>query len=101
MTKDTHEKLITAGYLLMAVLQVVAVWQGLEYSSGLPRALALVGAGAVGAIPIIGSIAGIWGAMAAWGWSFLPSLLIFFWYVPVVLVAAFLASRNPSQERPA
>ena len=101
MTKDSHEKLVTAGYLLMAVLQVVAVWQGLEYSSGLPRALALVGAGIVGAVPILGSIAGIWGAMAAWGWSFLPSLLIFFWYVPVVLVAVFLDRSGPSRKRPA
>ena len=101
MTNDAREKLFTAGYLLMAVLQVVAVWQGLEYANGLPRALALVGGGAVGAIPILGSIAGIWGAMAAWGWSFLPSLLVFFWYVPAVLVVAFLESRGRSRKRPA
>lgn len=95
MSKEDSDRLITAGYLLMAVLQVVATWQGLEVSSGLPRTFALVGAGIVGAVPILGSITGMWGAMAAWGWSFPASLLVFFWYVPVVLaVAAFDASRK-------
>ena len=40
-------------------------------------------------------------AMAAWGWSFLPSLLIFFWYVPAVLIAASFDVRRRSRKRPA
>jgi hypothetical protein len=101
MEKSSFEKLMTAGYLVMATLQVVATWQGLEQSSGMPRALAMVGGGVVGAVPILGSITGLWGAMAAWGWSFLPSLLIFFWYVPAVLIAAAFDARRRSRKRPA
>ena len=85
----------------MAALRVVATWQGLEHSQGLPRMLAMVGGGIVGAVPILGSITGMWGAMAAWGWSLLPSLLVFFWYVPMLMIAAALDARSRARKRPA
>ena len=101
MSRTNSDKLIAGGYFIMAALQVVATWQGLEQSQGLPRMLAMVGGGTLGAIPIVGSISGMWGAMAAWGWSFLPSLLIFFWYVPTVMIAAAIEARSPARKRPA
>jgi hypothetical protein len=101
MSRTNSDKLIAGGYFIMAALQVVATWQGLEQSQGFPRMLAMVGGGIVGAVPILGSATGMWGAMAAWGWSFLPSLLIFFWYVPTIIFVAALDARRTSQERPA
>jgi hypothetical protein len=101
MAGTKFDKLIAGGYFIMAALQVVATWQGLEQSQGLPRMLAMVGGGLVGAVPILGSITGMWGAMAAWGWSFLPSLLVFFWYAPTILIVAALEARGTAQKRPA
>jgi hypothetical protein len=101
MSRTNSDKLIAGGYFIMAALQVVATWQGLEQSQGLPRMLAMVGGGLVGAVPILGSATGMWGAMAAWGWSFLPSLVVFFWYVPAILIVAALEARATTAKRPA
>ena len=101
MSRRNSDKLIAGGYFVMAALQVVATWQGLEHASGMPRMLAMVGGGTLGAIPILGSATGMWGAMAAWGWSFLPALLIFFWYVPTIVIVAALDARATAQKRPA
>ena len=101
MARTNFDTLIAGGYFIMAALQVVATWQGLEQSQGLPRMLAMVGGGLVGAVPVLGSITGMWGAMAAWGWSFLPSLVVFFWYVPTILIVAALEARATTGKRPA
>jgi hypothetical protein len=101
MEKTQFEKLVSLAYLVMAVLQVVATWQGLEQSTGAPRMLAMAAAGIVGAVPILGSATGAWGAMTAWGWPFAVSAVAFFWYVPAALIAVVLASRGPSRQRPA
>ena len=52
-------------------------------------------------IPVVGTAAGVWGAHAAWGWQWLPSLSLFLG-IPLLFIvlvaaltgiAAFLARR--------
>ena len=52
-----------------------------------------IGALFVTYIPFVGSVLGVLGAHDVWHWSWLSSLLLFFWYIPLALVAA-LFSKN-------
>jgi hypothetical protein len=36
-------------------------------------------------IPLVGSIAGVYGAVNVWDWSLLQAVVLFFWYVPVFI----------------
>ncbi len=44
-------------------------------------------------IPLLGSFVGVIGAHEYWGWTWLASILLFFWYVPVFIAIA-LFSKN-------
>ncbi len=38
-------------------------------------------------IPLLGGILGVMGAVDGWGWNYWQAGLLFFWFVPVILVA--------------
>ena len=101
MRGTNFEKFISVGYAATAVLQVVATWRGIAQGGDLPNMVTLTAAGIVGAVPILGSATGMWGAMEAWGWPFLPAMLVFFWYVPAVPIAALHSQRPPSGQETA
>lgn len=76
-------------YFVIGLVQFLAVWDGAEYflgaSSFLGRMFAFLFSLFVTYIPILGSILGVYGAVNVWDWSLTKSLILFFWYVPVVL----------------
>lgn len=47
-------------------------------------------AGLLAWFPPIGSVMGVMGAYQIWGWGLMPSLLLFFWFIPLgILVVVF------------
>jgi hypothetical protein len=76
------------GFLGVGVLQVIATVDGVQHLLGWNGFWSWVVALSMGWMPILGSITGVYGAHAAWGWSLLGSVVLFFW--PVLLYPAFL-----------
>ena len=78
------------GYFVVGLVQLLAVWDGVEYLFGFDSFFGSFVAFFVSLflayIPIVGSLAGVYGAVNVWDWSLVKSLLLFFWYVPVVIV---------------
>jgi hypothetical protein len=70
-------------YVVIGFAQLFAImdwfgWGGL---------FGFLGAAFLAYIPIVGSVIGVLGAHEVWHWSWLASLLLFFWYVPLVGLA--------------
>ena len=82
--------LFGALYLVMGFVQMFAEIAGLQLALGLPWLLAAVVSLFTAFIPIVGTIAGIWGATTAWGWSFWSALALFFGYPILALAVAIL-----------
>lgn len=43
-------------------------------------------------VPIVGSLAGVYGAYHAWGWELWKAFTLFFWYIPLIAIAVFTNS---------
>ncbi len=87
------DKLGCAGvivYFVLGIFQFVAAYKGVQiWFEGpwiLTTAITLIAA----YIPILGTVVGIKGAMAAWGWGLWPSIAFFCWPFGVVLLAAIV-----------
>jgi len=76
-------------YLAIGFVQLLAIIKGIQIWFSVPWILAMFLSFIIAYIPIIGTIAGIRGATAAWGWSLWPTIGFFCW--PYVLYAAALA----------
>jgi len=74
------------GYFALGLLQWAAVLGGLEDWLGLHWLLAVILAFPISYMPIIGTVLGIFGAHAAWGWSWMQSIALFF--APMVIIYA-------------
>jgi hypothetical protein len=84
-------------YLGVAVLNLLAIWDGLSawlgWSSFFAKAFLLIPSMVVAAIPIAGTVCGIVSAIKVWGWSIPKTLLVFgspllvilFWLLVFVL----------------
>lgn len=81
--------LFLASYFIVGIVQIIASIDGILYFFGLHWLFALLAAILLLFIPILGPIAGIYGAVAAWGWSIWSALLLFFW--PYILYVILLA----------
>ena len=75
-------------YFAIGLFQLAAIWSGLEVWFGLSGFLGFVGALFLAYFPIIGALLGMYGAVSAWGWSWLGAGALFFWQIPIVIVAA-------------
>jgi len=76
-------------YVVVGIMQILASIDGILYFFGLHWIFALLAAVVLVFIPVIGPIAGVYGAVAAWGWSIWSALLLFFWpYVLYLLLVA-------------
>ena len=73
-------------YFVIGFAQLFAIMDWLEASWGWDGFFGFLAALFVTYIPLLGSILGVLGAHDVWHWSWLASLLLFFWYVPVALV---------------
>lgn len=78
------------GFYIVAIVQFFAVWSGTEFFIGaeswIGRGFAFLVALFLTTIPLVGSGVGVYGAVNVWDWALGKSLLLFFWYVPIVLL---------------
>ena len=74
------------GYLIIGFVQLFAVADGIEHVTNVPGFLAMIGAFLITYIPIVGSLAGVYGATEVWDWSLIQAGVLFFWYVPVFII---------------
>jgi hypothetical protein len=76
-------------YILMSLVQLLAILNGIEAWWGWPTWIAIFIAMPVAYIPILGTIVGIMGAIKSFGWS--PTFSIWFFCWPYVLYTILLA----------
>ena len=76
-------------YLLHTLVQLVAALDGIMYFFGLHWIFAFFAAFLLALIPAIGPLAGVYGAVQAWGWPAWAAVLLFFW--PYILYAVMLS----------
>ena len=65
-------------YVILGLFQVAATIGGLQVWFGLHWLLATVIALFLASWPLVGTALGVFGAHAAWGWSWLSAFLLFF-----------------------
>ena len=79
------------GYFLLGLVQFLAVITGLQVF-GVHWLLSAFIALFVAYTPIIGTAAGVYGAMYGWNWELLPALALFLGPLVVALVIAGIAT---------
>jgi hypothetical protein len=84
-------------FVVMGFVQLFAAWDGFMYMLGVGSFVGGILAFFTAYIPVIGSVVGMYGAMNVWGWSFLQSFILFFWYL--VLIGGVLAVQGLSSLR--
>ena len=78
-------------YIVIGLVQLFAIMDGLAYALHIGRFFAAILALFITYIPLVGSIAGIYGAVNVWHWSLLQAGVLFFWYVPVLIAIALFS----------
>lgn len=77
-------------YFVIGIVQFFAVWDGARYFLGadsfIGGAFAFIVSVFLTYIPLLGSILGVYGAVNVWDWSLTKSLILFFWYVPLLVL---------------
>lgn len=73
-------------YLVIGFVQLFAISDGIHYALDLPKILSWILAFVLTYIPLIGSLIGVYGAVNVWDWSLLQAAVLFFWYVPILIV---------------
>ena len=81
--------IFAVSYLLLTLVQLVAALDGIMYFFGLHWIFAFFAAFLLAVIPAIGPLAGVYGAVQAWGWPVWAAVLLFFW--PYILYAVMLS----------
>lgn len=74
-------------YFIIGFAQLFAVQDWIKYTFEVGGFLSFLGAFFVTYIPLLGSILGVLGAHDYWHWSWLWATMLFFWYLPVALLA--------------
>ena len=81
-------------YCLIGILQLFAIVDGVVYATGIDGVLGFFIALFIGLvttyIPLIGSGLSVYGAINVWDWNWILATLLFFWYVPVMIVFALM-----------
>jgi hypothetical protein len=75
-------------FIGMGLLQMAATYSGIARVLDLGIILNLLGCFIVSFFPFVGTIAGIWGAIADWHWYWIWAALLFLW--PYVIYAVVL-----------
>lgn len=76
-------------FLVMGFVQVLATIKGIQIWFDVPWMLAAFVSLFIGYIPFLGTVAGIMGATAGWGWALWPAIAFFCW--PYIIFFAALA----------
>jgi hypothetical protein len=72
-------------YFLVGLFQFFAVWDGTKLAFSVSNFVGFIISCFLTYIPLVGSAFGVYGAHNVWEWGLVPSILLFFWYVPVYL----------------
>ncbi len=80
-------------YILIGFAQLFAIQDWFINSWGWGSIFSFIAALFVTYIPILGSVLGVMGAHDYWGWSWVASLLLFFWYIPAGLILTVFTRR--------
>jgi hypothetical protein len=78
------QAIFSIAYLLIGLAQLFAIQDWFVRSMDWGGFFSFIAALFVTYIPLVGSVLGVLGAHDAWGWSWIASLLLFFWYVPLI-----------------
>ncbi len=73
-------------YFAVGLLQLFAVADGIAYSLRVGGLVSFILAALATYVPLLGSGLGVYGAVHAWNWSIWQAGILFFWYVPVLIV---------------
>jgi hypothetical protein len=73
-------------YVVMGIVQFFAIWDGAIEGLGLNSFFGFIIALILAGIPLIGSATGMYGAVTAWDWGWLQAFLLFFWYIPLLII---------------
>lgn len=79
-------------YFVVGFVQLFAVADGIGFALGIGSFFSFIIAGILTYIPLVGSVAGLYGAVNVWDWSIWQALLLFFWYIPVVLLVGGISA---------
>ena len=77
-------------FLVLGIVQWFAIVDGLSYWFDISGIIAYVISFFVAYIPIIGTIAGIIGALDVWGWSWINAGLLFFGPLIFVIILSLI-----------
>ena len=75
-------------YFAMGLLQMAAIIGGIAEGLRVPGIVAFFIAFLIGELPLIGTVAGIYGAMVNWGFSLVGALSLFLIPYAILIVAA-------------
>ncbi len=82
---------IGIAYFVVGIVQLFAIADGVSFGLGIHSFFGFIIAGLLTYIPLVGSLAGVYGAVNAWDWTIWQSLALFFWYVPVLAVVLLVS----------
>lgn len=87
--------ILMIAYFAFGIIQFAAVWNGTEHffdvESSIGSVISFFVSLLLSYIPILGSGMGVYGAVNVWDWSLAKSLLLFFWYVPLMILVIGVA----------
>src|SRR2546427_10797530 len=89
-------------YAAVGFVQVLAIIDAIRIWLGIPWILAAFLSLIIGYIPLVGTIAGIYGATSAWGWNLGWAIALFFgaFVISIAAVAVGGVSDRLSRKRP-
>ncbi len=87
------QALFSIAYFVVGIAQLFAIQDWFIESWYWGSFISFLAALFVTYIPLLGSLLGVLGAHDVWGWSWVASLLLFFWYVPLFGIAMLLDRR--------
>jgi hypothetical protein len=68
----------TIGFMLMGMVQFFAIWDGVAFALDIPSILAFILALFLAWMPLVGAVAGVYGAVNVWDWVWWQAGLLFF-----------------------
>lgn len=79
---------VQVAYFVLSIFQFMALWSGIEIWLGINSFFSGVLALFIAGIPLVGTGLGMFGAVEAWGWSWMQAGLLFFGpFLAIVIIA--------------
>ena len=70
---------VYGGYFVVGIIQLFAIARGFSFALGIPEFVGFLLAFFLTWIPLIGTVAGVYGAIAVWGWWWVWAVFLFAW----------------------